>query len=208
MDVQMPVMDGLEATIEIRKGTDESVSRIPVIAMTANAMQGDKDRCLAAGMNDYISKPVAASALAKVLDKWLPDEDAKGSQEKPVPGLREKEVEMKTPAVTFDRVALFERLMGDEELVRTIIQAFGRDMPIQFGALQGYLDAGDLAGATRQAHTIRGAAANLGGDALSVLASNVEQMGRAGDLESMKAGMSEMRVALDELTLAMEGQNR
>jgi CheY-like chemotaxis protein len=71
MDCQMPVMDGYEATRAIR-GLDDEVSRIPIIALTANAMDGDREKCLAAGMDDYLSKPAKADQLREVLNKWIP----------------------------------------------------------------------------------------------------------------------------------------
>ena len=82
MDVQMPKMDGLEATRRIRNAefTGHSSLSIPIIAMTAHAMQGDRRKCLKAGMNDYISKPVSPRALAEALDKWLPREKAEGGK--------------------------------------------------------------------------------------------------------------------------------
>ena len=77
MDVQMPEMDGFEATRQIRNPQSAVPNhRIPIIAMTAHAMQGDRERCLEAGMNDYVTKPVDPQALAEALDKWLPKEEA------------------------------------------------------------------------------------------------------------------------------------
>jgi PAS domain S-box-containing protein len=203
MDVQMPVMDGLEATREIRKGSDPFISCIPIIAMTAAAMHGDRDTCLAAGMNDYITKPVAAPALVKVLEKWLPGEDVRLNHENPdTTVLRVGRNPKPSPAV-FERAALLERLMDDEELVRTILLAFKMDMPLQVETLQRYLDAGDAVGAARQAHTIKGAASNLGGDVFSSLAAELEQAGRAGDLENMQLRMDELHAALKDLIYVM-----
>jgi CheY-like chemotaxis protein len=77
MDVQMPVMDGLEATQRIRDPNSAVPSHgIPIVAMTAHAMQGDREKCLAAGMDDYLPKPVTPQALVEVLEKWLPKEVA------------------------------------------------------------------------------------------------------------------------------------
>ncbi len=101
MDVQMPVMDGLEATRRIRNPqTKVRNHSIPIIAMTANAMQGDRERCLDAGMNDYVSKPVSPQALAEVLTRWLP-------------------LQSSAPVV-FDRAGLPERLMSDEGLTSMV----------------------------------------------------------------------------------------
>ncbi|HKK71758.1 MAG TPA: response regulator, partial [Candidatus Krumholzibacteria bacterium] len=78
MDCQMPVMDGYEATRAIR-ALDDSISRIPIIALTANAMDGDREKCLAAGMDDYLSKPAKADQLREMLQKWIPVRSAAGS---------------------------------------------------------------------------------------------------------------------------------
>jgi CheY-like chemotaxis protein len=79
MDVQMPEMNGLEATRHIRDPLSTVRNhQIPIIAMTAGAMQGDREKCLESGMNDYVSKPISPKALAEALDKWLPKEKAEG----------------------------------------------------------------------------------------------------------------------------------
>jgi len=208
MDVQMPVMDGLEATRKIRDPQSTIPHwNIPIIAMTANAMQGDKENCLAAGMNDYIAKPVVAYALAKVLEKWLSvDRVKKESQLKGSKiGSRMAEQDLKPLPAVFNHAALLERLMGDEELARTILHAFILDMPLQIEALQGYLDAGDTIGAMRQTHTIKGAAANLGAEALQALAARLEQAIKEGGLDNMKARMVELHAVLEESIQAMTG---
>lgn len=217
MDVQMPEMDGLEATRIIRNSEPESgvhpvagsgipVSRIPIIAMTARAMQGDRERCLEAGMNDYISKPVAPLALAEVLEKWLPKDNDP-------PGMIKDESVKKagTPpshsSPVFDRVGMMARLMDDEDLARTVIQGFIQDIPLQIKALRGYLDAGDGEKAQRQAHTIKGASANVGGEALSAAAFEMEKAARAGNLNAVRAGMDDLEAQFERLKVAMEKQN-
>jgi len=107
--------------------------------------------------------------------------------------------------VVFDRAGMLERLFGDEELVGTILEGFLMDIPQQIEALRGYLDAGDAAGAERQAHTIKGASANVGGDALRALAFELEQAGKAGDLESIKTRMDELAATFAELKQTMKG---
>jgi PAS domain S-box-containing protein len=191
MDVQMPVMDGLEATQRIREARSAVPNHgIPIIAMTAHAMRGDLERCLAAGMDDYVSKPVAPQALADVLEKWLPKEQG------------ESGIARHSSAV-FDREALLERLMGDEDLAGTIADGFLRDIPRQIQALKDFLDAGNAPGAERQVHTIKGASASVGGEALRAVAHEMEMAGRAGDLAAVKARMADLEAQFDRLKEAI-----
>jgi CheY-like chemotaxis protein/HPt (histidine-containing phosphotransfer) domain-containing protein len=198
MDVQMPVMDGLEATHRIRNGQSGVMRHgIPIIAMTAHAMHGDRERCLEAGMNDYVTKPVSPQALAEALDKWLPAETAAASASASKGSAEEPE------APVFDRVGMMGRLMGDERLAATICDGFLRDIPRQMEALRGFLEAGDAAGAERQAHTIKGATATVGGEAQRVVASQMEKAARAGDLGGAAGHMAELEAQFDRLKKAM-----
>ena len=180
MDVQMPEMDGFEATSQIRNPQSAIPNRqIPIIAMTADAMQGDRERCLKAGMNDYVAKPVSPQALAEVLDKWLPKETAARTGQAP-------------GALVFDKAGMMSRLLDDEELACTLIETFLDDIPNQIKLLRDYLKAGDVSGTERQAHTIKGASANLGGEAFCALAFEMEQAARAVNLEAVKAHLPEL----------------
>ena len=217
MDVQMPEMDGLEATRIIRNSTPESgvhpvagsripISRIPIIAMTAHAMQGDRERCLEAGMNDYISKPVAPLTLAEVLEKWLPQHnDPPGMI--PYESVKKADASPSHSSPVFDRAGMMARLMDDEDLARTVIQGFIQDIPLQIKALRGYLDAGDGEKAQRQAHTIRGASANVGGEALRAAAFEMEKAARTGNLNAARAGVDDLEAQFERLKVAMEKQN-
>ena len=210
MDVQMPEMDGLEATRRIR--SQETGRRLPIIAMTANAMQGDREKCLQAGMNDYVTKPVSPRALAEALEKWLPEESGMQGSE---PRIQETEAsiqhsieDQQVSPVVWDRAGLLERLMGDEELAGIILQGFLIDMPRQIEALREYLEAGDDAGAERQAHTIKGASANIGAEALRTLAVELEQAGKSGDLEGMKTRMEELNQMFAEFRKEAENSTK
>lgn len=165
MDVQMPEMDGLEATRYIRDLQSEVLEpKIPIIAMTAHASPGDRNRCLEAGMNDYIAKPIGAQGLDDILKRWLPDREALPAQP----------AEKKTYPV-FDRAALRQRVLDDEELAHTILSTFLEDIPVQIQILKYYLEADNISGAKHQAHAIKGAAANIGGDALRAVAHEIEK---------------------------------
>lgn len=205
MDVQMPEMDGLEATRQIRNPLSAIPNRtVPIIAMTAHAMQGDKEKCLEAGMNDYVAKPISPQALAEALEKWLLKEEAEcGIQATEGRSQKAEEDRQPSPPI-WDRAGLVERLMGDEDLAGTILQGFLADIPRQIEALKGYLEAGDAAGVERQAHTIRGAAGNVGGNTLRTLAFELERAGKSGDLESIKPRLKELAASFAELKQAMK----
>jgi len=216
MDVQMPVMNGYEATTRIRD--PQSAVRnhhVPVIAMTAHAMAGDREKCLEAGMNDYVSKPVAPKALADALEKWLPEEtDGKRQEAEAGSGMRDVKdssgphppsASLSHPSpLVFDRAGMLERLMGDEDLARTIAKGFLGDIPKQIRALQQVLESGDVVGVGRQAHTIQGAAANVGGEALREIAFEMEKAGKAGDLDAAKERGKDLVAAFDRLRQEME----
>jgi signal transduction histidine kinase/DNA-binding response OmpR family regulator/HPt (histidine-containing phosphotransfer) domain-containing protein len=207
MDVQMPEMDGFEATQRIRDPQSIVLNHhIPVIAMTAHAMQGDREKCIEAGMNDYIPKPVSADYLAEALDKWLPQET--GITNKPTFTGREKRMDPveNTPdtACIFNRVSLLNRMMGDEDLAFMIMRSFLEDVPKQIRNLKFLVDSSDTAGIERQAHTIKGAAANVSGESLSALANEMEKAGKAGDLNLVKNRIDEITAAFEQLRVEME----
>ncbi|MBI5593197.1 MAG: response regulator [Deltaproteobacteria bacterium] len=220
MDVQMPVMDGFKATRILRKWKPKTgevdihrissakyrASRIPIIAMTAHAMHDDRKLCLEAGMDDYVSKPVTPQALAAVLEKWLPDENA-GC------GKKNEEIDKGLSPAThhsplvFDRAGMMARLMDDEDLARTVIAGFIDDIPRQIALLRGYLETGDASGADRQAHTIKGASANVGGEALRAAAFEMEKAARAEDLSAARGQMAELEAQFDALKMEIKKWN-
>jgi len=224
MDCQMPEMDGYEATRAIRNWKLEPeeksdstssfqsrVSSMPIIAMTAHAMKGDRERCIHAGMDDYISKPVTPRVLAEVLERWLMkrerDEcsglgDGDGDETGDLK-LETRDAKEGPDAPIFDHSSMMERLMNDDDLARTIISAFLDDIPKQIEALKGYLDQEDVESAERQAHTIKGASANVSGMALRDVAFEMEKAGKAGDLHGIAALMPELERQFNLLNEAM-----
>ena len=203
MDVQMPEMDGLEAARRLRLATDEVLNRsIPIIAMTARAMQGDREKCLAAGMNDYISKPVTPATLSRVLERWqahvcVSDKTDTEATQQTCP---ENEP-------VFNEASLRERLMGDRSLVRVIIRGFLDDVPLQMAMLEAFLEKGNAMAVERQAHSIRGAAAVVGGDSLAQMATEIEQAGHRGDLEGVGDVVSELHNRFEQLEKAIKASH-
>ena len=104
----------------------------------------------------------------------------------------------------FDKEALIERLMGDDELLQTVISEFLEDIPLQIETLKGYLASGDASGSERQLHTIKGAAANISAEALCKIASDLEKAGKSGDLNAVKSCLPKLEKEFERLKQAME----
>ncbi len=203
MDVHMPVMDGLEATRLIRNPKSSVRNHlVPVIAMTAGVMQDDHERCMEAGMNDFISKPVSPQALAEVLGKWLPKDKVECCKENAHAEPKSSLVNHNALPV-FDRAGMKALLMDDDDLFRTVSECFLEDIPRQIAALNCYLEAGDAAGAERQAHSIKGASANVCGKRLQAVAFDIEKAARAGDIAAVVRLMAELQMQFDSLRHAL-----
>jgi two-component system sensor histidine kinase/response regulator len=178
MDCQMPEMDGYEATRLIRDPhSSVQFHDIPVIAMTAYAMQSDREKCLEAGMSDYISKPVQPRELAEVLTRWL-------GHEEPRPSAAAPDVADNTESAsqTFSTTAFLQRLMGDEEVARSISRTFLQEASQRIAELQTALQNSDLPTAIRHAHSLKGSSANLGAQDLRDSAAVLETLLRSGDM--------------------------
>jgi len=201
MDCQMPVMDGYEATTAIRNRHSAVRNHdVPIIAMTANAMKGDKEKCLAMGMNDYVSKPISPRELSGVLEKWLSstkrNDDEKNRQARTGNNDREK---------IFDRGALLERLMDDEDLLVDILKEFITNTPELIAKLKESVEAEDAEETRRAAHTLRGSASNVSAMALMENARRIEMDARNGNLDEMGNLLGRIEEDFRELKTILEG---
>ena len=176
MDVQMPEMDGYTATANIRELEKEKGKHIPIIAMTAYALKGDREKCLAAGMDDYLSKPARIAEIESAIERAKGDTlpivvgETKGRQKPSVP-----------EHAYWDRAAALDRLGGDESLLNELIDLFFNDYPALAAKLAEALARGDIASLREPAHTLKGSLRYLGLPTTAGLAQQIENASEAED---------------------------
>ena len=194
MDCQMPEMDGYEATRRIRDPRSAVLNHsIPIIALTAHAMLGEREKCLAAGMDDFVPKPVRSRRLVQIIENWLSVPSELSSLESSAAG------GSPSNEVVFDKAGLFERVSGDESVIGEILDVFLDDAPSNIKALKEALDVGDAACVRLKAHVIKGAAGNVGAMALMETASRIELAGEEGDLRRATLLVPQVYARFEEL---------
>ena len=200
MDCQMPVMDGFEAAAIIRSPESVVYNRdVPIIAMTANAMKGDREKCLAAGMNDYLSKPVKKGELAGRLDSWLagvqPCEEPTDDEITTVESLSLVDVEDMLP-----------RIGGDLDFAKELLDLSSTQLPLILKKLHVTMaNSDDMASILMQVHTMKGAASNISALALCDVCLQVETAAGDGDMKTVQVLMAELEKTL-ELTVEAIGK--
>jgi two-component system, sensor histidine kinase and response regulator len=211
MDVQMPEMDGYEATAEIRRLESGGERRTPIIAMTANAMQGDRESALASGMDDYLSKPVKTEELSETLAKWATTRGSFPVEEKPEDDPHvEPEEEILNGAV----IASLMELQGDDdpELLSELVETFEEDTHERIKALRLYVEANAAEEIERTAHALKGSSGNMGVVGMSKVSSDLQSAGASGDLLQaatlIKNLEEEFERALPALRSALKGGAR
>ena len=195
MDIQMPEMDGLEAVAIIRDPNSQVRDHdIPVMALTAHAMEGDREKCLAAGMNGYITKPVSIKSVADAITGIV----AAGSNSADDTAIQKGEA-----AVVFDDKALSERLSGDSALIREVVNIFLEETPKNMRELEKAVKRQQRDGAMRLAHTIKGAAANVSGQKLHAVARRIEKACDAAEWREAETLVPRLNRQFEALERAM-----
>ncbi|MEA5469582.1 response regulator [Spirulina sp. 06S082] len=186
MDCQMPVMDGYKATQTLREREGDKHHTI-IIGLTAYAMKGDREKCLAAGMDDYLSKPVAADDLAAMLAKWISREEATGNREQ---GTRKRE-----EVAIIDRAYLDEITGGDREFQGELLRSFLMDAEIDLDKAKQAFTVGDAIALERHIHRIKGGSASIGASVLLEAVGELEILARNNDLKPESVSVLLSRIA-------------
>jgi PAS domain S-box-containing protein len=189
MDVQMPEMNGFEATREIREREKALNVRTPIIAMTAYAMKGDRERCLAAGMDTYLSKPIKADELLNILENMISKSDSNRVDITAVDSAQDGD------AVDFS--ALLARTEGDPELAGELIEIFIEDCPQLLAAIREAIEQNDSVALDRAAHTTNGAICHFSRGSAAKAALRLQQMGVAGDFSEARATFVDLEASVE-----------
>ena len=189
MDLQMPEMDGFEAVASIRSLEAPTGARVPIIALTAHAMTGDRERCLDAGFDDYLTKPVRSIELRETLEKWAGRIGAGPVAASPL---------------EFDRDSALATLGGDQELLVEIVGLFLDDCPRLLSEIEQAIELQDAPTLKRLAHTVRGVASNFALPAVIEAAAVLESKAKGHAWETIQETYDDLREGLDRVWPVLE----
>jgi PAS domain S-box-containing protein len=205
MDVQMPEMDGYAATAEIRRREESEGRRVPIIAMTANALRGDREKALEAGMDDYVSKPVKSEELAEVLKRWVPQQEAPLEHDSREPGADGGSV----VTVAGEEGPLDESVLADLhkvglDFLSRLVELFLRDAPVRLAALDEALKSGDWDSVRKIGHALKGTCSAVGASRMAQICAELQEAGASEDgpralelLRQLEQGFGRVRLALE-----------
>jgi len=200
MDCQMPIMDGYEATMEIRK--DSRYASLPILAMSANAMAGDKEKCLASGMDDHIGKPIDIDQLFKMLARWIKPRALRSAATGQGPMTAVAGEIKELPGVDMD--AALTRLRGNAVIYRKLLTMFYERQADVIERIQSAWNKGDKDDAQRTVHTLKSLSGNVGADSLSAAAAQLELAIMQGDSAHYEELLEQVAIPLRELIQALE----
>ena len=207
MDIQMPKMDGFEATRRIREleaenqsSIDNQQSTIPIIAMTAHAMTEDREKCITAGMDEYVSKPIKPETLFSVIDKVARKSRSEKEQKRTQSSKGSKTLSPKT----FDMSGAMETVLGDKDLFREIAGMFIETCPDYIAGIKEGIAGNDGGVLEREAHSLKGAVGNFGAREAYEVAHRLEKLGKEGEMATAAGELSNLENALNALASEMK----
>lgn len=207
MDCQMPEMDGFEATRRIRERSGPE-DRVVVIAMTANAMQGDRERCLGAGMDDYIPKPIHKEELRKILRRWvgqgLPLSTGPSATGELPSNQGRRTAEGVDGQDIWDTEQTLARLDGDQDLLRQLADLFVTQGPKEMREVQEALLQGDASRLVQAAHKLKGSVIQFSAPSVIAIVKELDQLSRSGDLQAAASCFAKLQPELDQLRSVLE----
>ncbi|MBI1950911.1 MAG: response regulator [Acidobacteria bacterium] len=232
MDCQMPHMDGYEATRAIREAERASGRRIPIVAATANAMRGDREKCLAAGMDDYLSKPVKIDELKATLKRWIgskraartpaaakaaapsapsaaapaPDHRRPASAPKGRPGRKKVKPDSPLDPEIFGQLREADGAGGG--FLAALIDKFLQEAPVRLAALREAAERADAQALVKAAHSLKGSSGTLGARDLAAMCSGLEECGRAGRIAEVTPRLASLHQEFERVRRALEGERR
>jgi len=183
MDCQMPEVDGYSATRIIRKAELTTGRHIPIIAMTANALQGDRESCLAAGMDDYLCKPIRLEQLRQIVDRWSKENQVKEAQVS-IPQPDGSQGQPLDPHILAGIREL--QLPGESDFLTDLIDLYLTDSTLYLDRIKTALEQDDAEALQRAAHTLKGSSSNMGAVMLSRLCADLEALARDRNLQSAR----------------------
>ena len=204
MDCQMPEMDGYQATKEIRRREGDS-RRTTIIAMTANALDGDRERCIAAGMDDYVSKPVKRQTLSAAIERWTVDRSAHGKTDdsaEPSQDIDADSANVIDPSVIDELRSL--QSATDPDFFNHLIDLFIEETPHRLAAIADAVTAMNAKALAQEAHALKGSSAHLGATRMDALCEILEEQGRAGSLNGASAILPVLVEEFDRVRKALE----
>jgi len=193
MDVQMAEMDGFEATAAIRTKEGSTGRHIPIVAMTAHALKGDEERCLAAGMDGYISKPIRSGELFRVIENHIRTADL----------AVERAPAQQVPTATLDAAALLNCVDGDVELMQKLVKVFWGDCPRMLFDIRKALEAESPKALMRAAHALKGSLSYFGTNSALRAAMKLETLGHEGTMDGSARAFAELEEGLSGLKPAL-----
>lgn len=201
MDCQMPVVDGYAATKIIRTSKHIENKDVPIIALTANAMQGDRDRCIEVGMDDYLAKPIGKKELIETINKWLPEEKKWFVNEQELPDLEgstERE-NKQSKKIVLNIEKLNENLDNDFDLVKAVLVRYLQDADKQMEELWHCIEENDLVKIKDQTHKMKGAVVAVGGEALGDIFAKVGKAVKNNQVEEFEVLLQEIEPEFEKL---------